>query len=82
MLYLFCPTLNIRQIKEVIRINKRIGLMVARTRKGMSITKLAKLSGITRTYCSLIENGRYEPLPDVWVRLAKVLNVSVKELRS
>lgn len=66
----------------MIRINKRIGLMIARTRKGLSITKLAKLAGITRTYCSLIENGHYEPLPDVWVRFAKALNVSVKELRS
>lgn len=59
----------------------RAGMTAARVSKGLSINRLAKLAGITRTYCSLIENGHYEPSWEVWCNLAKALGCEVSTLK-
>ncbi|WP_414714967.1 helix-turn-helix domain-containing protein [Sporomusa sp.] len=55
--------------------------MVARTKKRMTIRQLSALCNISRTYLSLVENGHTEPSPDIWIRLAKLLECRVSDLK-
>ncbi|WP_371381820.1 helix-turn-helix domain-containing protein [Sporomusa aerivorans] len=56
-------------------------MMVRRTQKGMSIKQVAELCGITRSYLSKIECGHFEPSWDVWLKIAKVLECQVQDLK-
>ena len=79
-LFIYTLRLTIRCIGGD-NLSKRTGLMAAKNRLGLTITKLAALVGITRTYCSLICNGHWEPSYEVWCKLSVVLGVSVEKLK-
>lgn len=48
--------------------------------KGVSITKLAELVGITQPNMSNIANGKTSPSLDLLERIASALNIPVSEL--
>lgn len=47
---------------------------------GFSQEELSRRAGITRSYLSQIENGRYSPTGEVLLRLASALGVSLNEI--
>ena len=51
------------------------GLMVARTKAGMSKRKLAKMAGVDASYITHIEAGRRKPSLDIMEKVAEVLDV-------
>ena len=51
-----------------------------RIRKQLSLSQLAKLSGIDRSNLSKIENGRNQPTLQTLNRIAEALKVSVRSL--
>jgi putative transcriptional regulator len=55
-------------------------LIAARTVKGIKQQDLAKKLGISPQYLRLIEIGKAEPKRDLMIKIAKVLEVDVKEL--
>ena len=51
-----------------------------RIRKQLSLSQLAKLSGINRSNLSKIENGKNQPTLQTLTRIAEALKVSVRSL--
>lgn len=51
-----------------------------RVAKGLSLTRLAELSGLTQTYPGMIEKGDRVPTVDVANSIARSLGVSLSEL--
>lgn len=51
-----------------------------REKKGMTLTKLAEKSGVSKTHINDIENSVKSPSLLVMVKLAKALNVDINEL--
>lgn len=51
-----------------------------REKKGLSQKKLSKLSGVSSSHIGYLENGEREPTISVLCKIAKALNVDIKEL--
>ena len=51
-----------------------------REKKGLSQKKLSKLSGVSSSHIGYLENGEREPTISVLYKIAKALNVDIKEL--
>lgn len=51
-----------------------------REKKGLSQSKLSKLSGVSSSHIGYLENGEREPTISVLCKIAKALNVDIKEL--
>src|SRR5258708_34219032 len=51
-------------------------LVIARKRRGLTLTRLAELTGLSTRSISLYENGHKEPSEDTLLQLADVLGVS------
>lgn len=51
-----------------------------REKKGLSQNKLSKLSGVSSSHIGYLENGEREPTISVLYKIAKALNVDIKEL--
>ena len=49
----------------------------ARTRKGVSYRELAKIAGVTSTYCCYIEHGQYTPTWIIWFRICTALDIDI-----
>jgi transcriptional regulator with XRE-family HTH domain len=60
--------------------NLRVALKYWRTRRGMSIERLAKEAGVSTITIQRIEKENRMPRPDVLERLTKGLDVSMEEL--
>ncbi|WP_339756782.1 helix-turn-helix transcriptional regulator [Algoriphagus aquimarinus] len=63
-------------------VKENFGLRIKEIRKlrGMSQEKLAVLSGLDRSYISGIEQGKRNASLEVIAKLAKVLEINIKEL--
>ena len=63
-------------------IKQKLGLKIKELRKlkGLSQEKLANLADIDRTYLPTIEKGERNVSIEVVERLAKALNVTIKDL--
>lgn len=48
--------------------------------KGLTLTKLEELSGVSNSYLSQVENGQFKPSVEILKKLAKVLDVPYIEL--
>lgn len=61
---------------------QQIGTRVRRNRerRGMSLTDLSRISGVSRGYLHLIEKGEQNPSQDKLVAIANALGVMVAEL--
>jgi transcriptional regulator with XRE-family HTH domain len=57
------------------------GLRRLREDAGLGLRELAAQSGISASHLSLIETGQRRPSPRVAAAIAKVLDVSVSDLR-
>ena len=57
-------------------------MTIKRLRKEQGLTQeaLAKRAGVTREYITRLELGRHDPMFSTLVKLAKALNVNVREL--
>lgn len=55
-------------------------LQEIRESKGLSKSKLSRLSGVSRPYISQIEVGKHIPRIDIVCKLCKGLGVSLEEL--
>ncbi|WP_422445275.1 helix-turn-helix transcriptional regulator [Thermoanaerobacterium sp. DL9XJH110] len=57
-------------------------LRIKETRESVGLTQkeLANTVGVSREYISALENGRYSPSLNLLKKIAKTLNVSVKDL--
>lgn len=51
-------------------------LVIARKRRGLTLTRLAELTGLSTRSISLYENGHQEPSDETLLQLADVLGVS------
>lgn len=51
-----------------------------RRKKRWSQSKLSIISGVSRTYISEIESGKYNPTIDIVCKLAKALNCKLDDL--
>lgn len=60
------------------RLGKTIRIL--RQAKDLKLNELAKVSGVSVPYLSLVENGERQPSLDVLHRLAKALNVPIDAL--
>lgn len=58
----------------------RIYIREIREKKNLSQEKLAKLSGVSSSHIGYIENGDREPTISVLCKIAKALNVDIKDL--
>lgn len=56
------------------------GMMVARTKAGMSKRQLAKMVGVDASFITHIETGRRKPSLDTMEKVAEVLNVPMPVL--
>lgn len=56
------------------------GLRKERLRKGLTQKELSEKAGVTERTISGLENGEYNPTVDTLRKLAKVLEVDVKQL--
>ena len=63
-------------------VKERFGIKIQQLRKlrGMSQEQLAALSGLDRSYISGIEQGKRNASLEVIAKLAKVLEINIKEL--
>lgn len=52
----------------------------SKRKKGMTLTRLAEKSGVSKTHINDIENNVKSPSLLVMVKLAKALNVDINEL--
>ena len=59
-----------------------IGHFIKRTRKekGLTLMRLQKLSGVSNSYLSQIENGLFQPSPEILKKLEEPLEVSYFDL--
>ena len=55
-------------------------LKEVRKKKGYSLEKLSKLTGISSSHLNYIENNSKEPTISVLVRISLALNVKIEEL--
>ena len=64
--------------------NKKIGLQIKnnRLKKRMSLSKLATIAGISKSYLSSIENHETNPSAHMIQKIAKALEVPVEQLLS
>ncbi len=51
-----------------------------RQQKQISLEQLAKLSGISKSHLSYIERQEKEPTITVLIKIAKALNIDIKDL--
>lgn len=51
-----------------------------RKERGLSLEKLAKMTGISSSHLNYIENNEKEPSLSVMVRIAQALSVNITEL--
>ena len=51
-----------------------------RKQKNITLSELAKMTGISKSHLNYIENGIKEPTISVLVLIAKALNVEINEL--
>lgn len=58
----------------------KIYIREIREAQGLSQGKLSKLSGVSSSHIGYIENGEREPTISVLCKIAKALNVDIKEL--
>ena len=58
----------------------KIHIREIREQKHLSQQKLSKLSGVSSSHIGYIENGEREPTISVLCKLAKALNVDIKDL--
>lgn len=68
--------------KDYIKTIFGLKLKQIRNRKNLSLFDLSKLSGLSKSYLNEIEKGKKFPREDKIESLSKVLEVSVKELKS
>lgn len=52
----------------------------ARVKKKLTLRQLSKLTGITKSTLSNIENNKVDPKLSQLVKIAKVLNISIENL--
>ena len=57
-----------------------IKLKELRKQKNITLSELAKMTGISKSHLNYIENGIKEPTISVLVLIAKALNVEINEL--
>ena len=57
-----------------------IKLKELRKQKNITLSELAKMTGISKSHLNYIENGIKEPTISVLVLIAKALNVKIDEL--
>ncbi|WP_156499211.1 helix-turn-helix domain-containing protein [Fictibacillus phosphorivorans] len=64
--------------------NKKLGLQIKnnRLKKRMSLSKLATIAGISKSYLSSIENHETNPSAHIIQKIAKALEVPVEQLLS
>lgn len=64
------------------KLPKNLGKKIQKRRKAMKLTqeRLAEKAGISLVYMGYIEQGKYAPSLEVLERLAKALDISIKEL--
>ncbi|MBH0156595.1 helix-turn-helix domain-containing protein [Fictibacillus sp. 5RED26] len=64
--------------------NKKLGLQIKnnRLKKRMSLSKLATIAGISKSYLSSIENHETNPSAHMIQKIAKALEVPVEQLLS
>lgn len=67
---------------EYLHEKRDLGLRIreARERRGVSQRKLALMTGTSRAYLWKIESGRADVGIDVLIRLARALDISVRDL--
>lgn len=53
----------------------------ARKKRGIKLSELAELVGVSEVYCGNIENGVYTPTWIIWLKICAVLNIDICELR-
>lgn len=58
----------------------KIRLKELRRQKRWSQSKLGRISGVSRSYISDIEAGRYKPTADIICKLCKALNCTPNDL--
>lgn len=58
----------------------KIYIREIREKQGLSQERLSKLSGVSSSHIGYIENGEREPTISVMCRIAKALNVDIKDL--
>jgi XRE family transcriptional regulator, master regulator for biofilm formation len=65
-------------------VNKKLGLQIKnnRLKKRMSLSKLATIAGISKSYLSSIENHETNPSAHMIQKIAKALEVPVEQLLS
>lgn len=56
--------------------SEQLSLRTARNQAGISLTELARRSGVSRGYLYLIENGKNSPTMKIVNQLADALNIS------
>lgn len=69
-------------MKRSARLSKVLGKKIQRQRKKMNLTQeeLAEKVGISRAYMGYIEQGRNIPSLEVLHKIAKNLNISLREI--
>lgn len=65
---------------EVEKMKIEILLKNIRKERGLSLEKLAKMTGISSSHLNYIENNEKEPSLSVMVRIAQALSVNITEL--
>lgn len=58
----------------------KIYIREIREQQGLSQEKLSRLSGVSSSHIGYLENGEREPTISVLCKLAKALNVDIKDL--
>ena len=58
----------------------KIYIREIREERGLSHEKLSKQSGVSSSHIGYLENGEREPTISVLCKLAKALNVDIKDL--
>ncbi len=58
----------------------KIYIREIREERGLSQEKLSKISGVSSSHIGYLENGEREPTISVLCKLAKALNVDIKDL--
>lgn len=73
---------NFGHTNEKGRKSMRIEILLkeVRKKKGYSLEKLSKLTGISSSHLNYIENNSKEPTISVLVRISLALNVKIEEL--
>ena len=60
----------------------KINIWEIRTIKGLSLSELSDLSGVSKTHLNDIENGKKSPTLNILEKIALALNVNIYDLYS